>query len=144
MKAGFTGWRLVRGKSWKCLWVLEIELLAPSEIKELIEAHVVSPLGGVGFRSAKVANPKGRNRDSQRSTKFYRVIAMKNIEFPEHWQAPKYKLGQQVKQGQIVGVEYHPPGTKRACNFGEGWTYWVLLQEPEEDLEAFRESNIVI
>lgn len=64
---------------------------------------------------------------------------MKNIEFPERWQAPKYKLGQQVKQGQIVGVEYHPPGTKQPCRFGEGWSYWILV---DEDLEAFRESNI--
>lgn len=64
---------------------------------------------------------------------------MKNIEFPEHWVVPKYKLGQQVKQGQIVGVEYHPHESKQSYHFGEGWSYWILV---DEDLEAFRESNI--
>lgn len=57
-----------RGQELEMFMEDEIELLAPSQIKELIEARVVSPLGGVGFRPAKVANPKGGNRDSQRST----------------------------------------------------------------------------
>ncbi|BDA74401.1 hypothetical protein CAL7716_085670 [Calothrix sp. PCC 7716] len=67
---------------------------------------------------------------------------MKNIEFPDHWTLPKYKLGQHVKQGQIVGVEYHPPGTRRSYTFGEGWHYWILIHELEEDIENLPESYI--
>lgn len=67
---------------------------------------------------------------------------MNNIQFPDHWKAPKYKLGQQVKQGQIVGVEYYPPLTKRALDGGEGWNYWVLIHEMEDYAESFREADI--
>jgi hypothetical protein len=66
---------------------------------------------------------------------------MKNIEFPEHWQAPKYKLGQHVKQGQIIGMEYRAPGTRLSYMYGEGWSYWVLA-DLMGDAEDIDESDI--
>ncbi|MEH1779724.1 MAG: hypothetical protein V7L26_11525 [Nostoc sp.] len=67
---------------------------------------------------------------------------MKNISFPNHWESPKYQLGQQMKQGQIVGIEYHPPGTKRESIFGENWTYCLLMNDLDSDVEIFREQNL--
>lgn len=73
----------------------------------------------------------------------HQIIADKSrIRFPKAWKSPKYYLGQQMKQGQIAGVEYHPPGTKRASDFGEYWTYWVLLNGQDSDVESFKEENL--
>lgn len=67
---------------------------------------------------------------------------MNNISFPNHWERPKYSLGQTIKRGQIVGMEYNPPGTRRAHELGKGWSYTVMLDEFEEDVEIIRESAI--
>nr|MDZ8056727.1 HNH endonuclease [Nostoc sp. EkiNYC01] len=64
------------------------------------------------------------------------------IPFPSHWRKPKYYFGQQMKQGQIVGIEYHPPGTQAAERFGENWTYWVLVNNDDIDTESFTEQNL--
>lgn len=67
---------------------------------------------------------------------------MNNIQFPDDWKKPIFKLGQHVKQGQIVGIEYHPPGTMRAYKYGEGWDYWVIVHELEDYIENFREESL--
>lgn len=64
------------------------------------------------------------------------------IRFPNHWRKPKYYLGQQMKQGQIIGIEYDPPGTQAAERFGENWTYWVLVNNDDIDTESFIEQNL--
>lgn len=66
----------------------------------------------------------------------------KTILIPGHWESPKYSLGLMVKRGQIIGIEYHPPGTRIAYELGKGWSYTVMLDEFEEDTEITRESDI--
>jgi HNH endonuclease len=71
------------------------------------------------------------------------IIAEKScIRFPSHWPQPKYHLGQRVKQGEIVGVEYYQPKTLRGYEEGAGWSYWVLENDLSDQAEAMRESNI--
>ncbi|HYW17925.1 MAG TPA: HNH endonuclease, partial [Nodularia sp. (in: cyanobacteria)] len=71
------------------------------------------------------------------------IIAQKScIRFPSHWGKPKYHLGQRVKEGEIVGVEYYQPKTLRGYEEGAGWSYWVLRNDLSDQAEAFRESNI--
>ncbi len=65
-----------------------------------------------------------------------------NIILPSTWTPPKYRFGQMVKQGQIVGMEYYPPGSYRACQHGEGWIYWILLDQNADDTESFGESSL--
>ena len=70
-------------------------------------------------------------------TKF--VFMTQHITLPNTWTPPKYRFGQMVKQGQIVVMEYYPPGSYRASQHGEGWVYGVA--EPDsEDTEHFPES----
>lgn len=70
------------------------------------------------------------------------IAEQSKICFPSHWKKPKYHLGQQMKQGQIVGIEYHPPATKRASIFGENWTYCLLLDYQDSEVEIFTEPNL--
>ncbi|MFN6537943.1 MAG: HNH endonuclease [Nostoc sp. EkiNYC01] len=71
------------------------------------------------------------------------IIAQQScIRFPNHWKKPKYYLGQQMKQGQIVGIEYDAPGTKAASLFGEDWTYWLLVNKDSIDTENFTEDSL--
>jgi hypothetical protein len=71
------------------------------------------------------------------------IIAQKScIRFPSHWAIPKYHLGQRVSLGQIVGLEYHPPGTLRAYELGEGWSYWVCRDEMSDSVESCKEEHI--
>jgi hypothetical protein len=64
------------------------------------------------------------------------------LRIPSHWESPKYSLGQMVEQGQIIGIEYQPPGTLRAYELGVGWNYTVLLDDQGLDVENIRESSI--
>jgi hypothetical protein len=71
------------------------------------------------------------------------IIAQQScVPFPSHWKKPKYYLGQQMKQGQIVGIEYDAPGTKGASLFGEDWTYWLLVNKDNIDTENFTEESL--
>ena len=73
----------------------------------------------------------------------HQIIAEKSlIRFPSHWKKPKYHLGQQMKQGEIIGIEYHPPSTKIAIIFGENWTYCLLLDDFDSEIEIFQEPNL--
>ncbi len=70
------------------------------------------------------------------------IVEKSCIRFPSHWKKPKYHLGQRVKQGEIVGLEYHRPGTLIAHELDEGWTYWVCRDEMSESAESCTESQI--
>ena len=61
---------------------------------------------------------------------------------PSTWTPPKYRFGQLVKQGEIVGMEYYASGTNRAFQHGEGWLYWIALDSGAEETETFQESSI--
>ncbi len=64
------------------------------------------------------------------------------LRIPSYWESPKYSLGQMVKQGRIIGIEYQPPGTLRAYELDIGWYYIVLSDPCEYDTDNIRESNI--
>ncbi|MFB2769826.1 hypothetical protein ACE1AT_11135 [Pelatocladus sp. BLCC-F211] len=70
------------------------------------------------------------------------VSRNKSIKFPASWGQPKYRLGQFVEQGQIIGVEYCPPRTKLSLEWGEGWTYWVLTEPGSDDLLKYEEGEL--
>ncbi|MFN6474352.1 MAG: HNH endonuclease [Nostoc sp. SerVER01] len=71
------------------------------------------------------------------------IITQKScIRFPSHWKKPKYQLGDLVKQGRIIGVEYQSLGTRRAYELGSGWIYSVLLDDQVYDTENIKESDI--
>ena len=67
---------------------------------------------------------------------------MNTINFPNNWTLPKYHFGQRVKQGEITGLEYNPPGTRRAYELGEGWSYTVLADDYSGEVEIFKERQI--
>ncbi|MHC5819378.1 MAG: hypothetical protein ACYT04_26740 [Nostoc sp.] len=64
------------------------------------------------------------------------------MKIPNSWTSPKYHFGQRVKQGEITGLEYHPPGTQRAYELGAGWTYTVLPDEYSDYVEIYKERQI--
>lgn len=68
----------------------------------------------------------------------------KSIIIPSVYKQPKYRFGQLVKQGRIIGMEYYPPDLSRMTNQKEEWSYWVLAEEIEEstDLNMFAEAEI--
>jgi len=66
---------------------------------------------------------------------------VKTIHIPGHWNTPKYKFGQLVKHGRIIGLEYRPPETKRGYELKEKWIYSVLMND-EYEVECFSESSI--
>ncbi|MEH1822105.1 MAG: HNH endonuclease [Nostoc sp.] len=71
------------------------------------------------------------------------IIAEKScIRFPSHWTQPKYQLGQLVKQGRIIGIEYQSPGTRRAYDLGKGWIYAVLIDDQGYDTLQLKDSEI--
>ncbi|MEH1808480.1 HNH endonuclease [Nostoc sp.] len=71
------------------------------------------------------------------------IIAEKScIRFPSHWAQPKYHLGQLVKQGRIIGIEYQSPGTRRAFDLGKGWIYAVLIDDQGYDTLQLKDSEI--
>ncbi len=67
---------------------------------------------------------------------------MNKITIPNSWTPPLYHLGQRVKQGEITGIEYHPPGTGIAYELGQGWTYIVLPDEYSDYVDMAPESQI--
>ncbi|MBN3949406.1 MAG: hypothetical protein HWQ38_24250 [Nostoc sp. NMS7] len=66
------------------------------------------------------------------------------MKIPNSWELPKYHFGQRVKQGEITGLEYHPPGTQRAYELGEGWSYTVLVDEYSDYIEIYKERQIEV
>ena len=68
-----------------------------------------------------------------------------HITIPSTWTPPKYRFGQLVKQGEIVGMEYYPLETNRTQyrnQHGKGWMYSVLPSPCSCDTETFGESSI--
>jgi len=70
------------------------------------------------------------------------IAEQSKIRFPSHWTKPKYHFGQRVKQGEINGLEYHPPGTRRAYELGEGWSYTVVADDYSGEAEIYKERQI--
>lgn len=68
----------------------------------------------------------------------------KTIRLPGNWERPKYHLGQQVKQGKIIGLEYRPEGSRAAYQYGSEWRYTVMPHELDdaEDVTYCHESEI--
>ena len=68
----------------------------------------------------------------------------KFIIIPSVYKEPKYRFGQLVKQGLIIGMEYYPPNLKIATEKDEEWHYWILEEETDEstNLNMFTESEI--
>lgn len=64
------------------------------------------------------------------------------INIPKSWKIPKYQLGQRVKQGEIIGIEYRIPGTNRAYELGIGWVYTVLPNNYSDSVEIIQETEI--
>lgn len=69
-------------------------------------------------------------------------MSQQTIVIPEEWTSPKYQLGQWIKQGLIVGIEYCLPDSLRGKRYGEGWVYWVMSHEDSEETETMREESI--
>lgn len=69
-------------------------------------------------------------------------ILINTIRIPKNWIPPKYHLGQRVKQGEITGLEYNPPGTRRAYELGIGWSYTVVADDYSGEVEIFKERQI--
>ena len=63
-----------------------------------------------------------------------------NISFNQ--KQPKYRIGDRVKQGLIIGLECCPPGSYLARTYSNQWRYTLLLDRTEEDLEYIYEPSI--
>lgn len=66
----------------------------------------------------------------------------KSIIIPSIYPQPKYRFGQIVKQGRIIGMEYFPPDMKISDSKDEQWYYWVSEDEDSMDLNQFNEAQI--
>ena len=68
----------------------------------------------------------------------------KSIIIPSVYKQPKYRFGQLVKQGRIIGMEYYPPDLKIATQKEEEWSYWILEEETDEStgLNMFAEIEV--
>ncbi|KYC42081.1 hypothetical protein WA1_18945 [Scytonema hofmannii PCC 7110] len=69
-------------------------------------------------------------------------MSQQTIVIPEEWTAPKYQLGQWIKQGLIVGIEYYLPNSFRGNKYGAGWIYWVMPHKDSEDTETWSEESV--
>jgi hypothetical protein len=64
----------------------------------------------------------------------------KVVTIPNYWTSPKYSLGQRIKQGIIVGIQYRLPNNLIAESRDGSWQYTVqvstnLLDKEVEDLQ---------
>ncbi|QKQ75587.1 hypothetical protein [Nostoc sp. TCL240-02] len=67
----------------------------------------------------------------------------KFIAIPSVYKQPKYRFGQMVKQGRIIGMEYYPPDLVKITDETEEWRYWLLENDEEIlDLNMLAESEI--
>ncbi|MEH1828279.1 MAG: HNH endonuclease [Nostoc sp.] len=125
----------------KCFWCRHE--LTPETLT--IDHYIPLSKGGSNkIKNLRLAcNGCNNKRGDAMPEETHQIIAeQSNIRFPSHWKKPKYQLGQLVKQGEIIGVEYHYPASLMADEFGEGWTYWVLIDKHAADVESFSERNI--
>ena len=68
----------------------------------------------------------------------------RRINVPDKWRGLKYRLGQKTVHGEIVGFIYHPPGSKRASESGERWSYFMLESSQSDEIETYFEDEIGI
>ena len=64
------------------------------------------------------------------------------ITFPKNWTLPKYKLGQLVRQGWIVGMRYYPKNSVLGHTYHSGWHYDVVTDWLEVDATYHTEEEI--
>lgn len=57
---------------------------------------------------------------------------------------PKYRIGDRVKQGLIIGLENYPHDSYLCQKYGAGWRYTMLPDKAEEDLNHYFEPEITL
>lgn len=72
-------------------------------------------------------NPKPENHNS--------------IALPPNWSQPKYRFGQLVEQGWVVGMRYYPESSALGYQKSE-WQYQVLRDWLDDEGEIVLESKI--
>ncbi|MBD2504604.1 hypothetical protein [Anabaena azotica] len=56
------------------------------------------------------------------------------VSIPQGWDYPRFVPGQWTKQGLIIGMEYNPPGTLLAHEYGQGWRYAILPDKNSQEV----------
>ncbi|MBD2505167.1 hypothetical protein [Anabaena azotica] len=64
------------------------------------------------------------------------------ISIPQGWDYPRFVPGQWTKQGLIIGMEYNPPGTMLAHEYGQGWRYAVLPDKNSQQVFYYFDDQI--
>lgn len=60
----------------------------------------------------------------------------KVVTIPNYWTSPKYSLGQRIKQGIIVGIQYRLPNNLLAQSSDGSWQYIVKVSSNSKDKEV--------
>ncbi|WP_193199730.1 hypothetical protein [Nostoc sp. MG11] len=55
---------------------------------------------------------------------------------PSYWTVPKYSLGQRIKQGMIVGIQYCLPDNLLAESSDGSWQYIVQVSTNNKDKQV--------
>jgi len=81
---------------------------------------------------------------SQKSTNRFthQFIMQPTISIPKHWDYPRFVFGQRTQQGVILGLEYYPPDTQLAYQYGHGWRYGLMPHKQSEDIFHYQESQL--
>jgi hypothetical protein len=71
----------------------------------------------------------------------------KAISIPSYWAQPKYSLGQRIKQGTIVGIQYQLPNNLLLESSADGsWNYIVKVnsgsKDKDKEVEELQEHEI--
>ncbi|MBD2255453.1 hypothetical protein [Nostoc parmelioides] len=64
------------------------------------------------------------------------------ISIPKGWDYPKFTLGQRIKQGLIIGIQYYPTDTLLAHEYGTGWRYTVMSDKNSEEVRSYFDDQI--
>lgn len=67
-----------------------------------------------------------------------------SIRLPDEWTLPLYYFGQQVRQGEIIGIRHLPKNSQMAFDFGnEPWAYVVIKDKNSDNGEVIAQSKIL-
>jgi hypothetical protein len=64
------------------------------------------------------------------------------ISVPSNWDYPRFSFGQRTQQGIILGMEYYPPDTLLAHEYGNSWRYTVLIDKNSEEVRHYFDDQI--
>jgi hypothetical protein len=64
------------------------------------------------------------------------------MSIPSNWDYPRYTFGQRTQQGLIIGIEYYPPDTLLAHEYGNSWRYTVLTDKNSEEVRHYFDDQI--